>query len=88
MDSSSGNKYSRGKLLAYRRAVDSETVPDELATLSRKTQLEAPQLFGGEKGRGKGGVIREIVKVEGGGKKSREKEDRNGKERRRGSAEL
>jgi len=69
---SSKNKYSRGKLLAHRQVVDKGTVPEELATLARKTQAEAPQLFGGEKGRGKGG-----------GKRNREaKEDRNGREQK------
>lgn len=70
--SANKNKISRGKLLAHRQAVDTGTVPDELATLTRKTQAEAPQLFRGpEKGRGKGG-----------GKRNREpKEDRgSGKE--------
>lgn len=63
--------------MAYRQAVDSTAVPKELASISLKSQSEAPQLFGGaEKGRGKGKRSRE----------TKEKEERTGGKDQRRSA--
>mmetsp|Transcript_76024 Transcript_76024/g.163171 ORF Transcript_76024/g.163171 Transcript_76024/m.163171 type:complete len:570 (-) Transcript_76024:263-1972(-) len=58
---STKNRYTRGKLLAHRKAVLAAPVPEELETIAMKDQVQAPALFAnsGRTSRGDRGSRRE-----------------------------
>lgn len=78
------NQYSRNKLLAHRKAVDGQPVPECMSTMTRIGQEQAPELF--EKtarpGRGRGGASREDRPKEDRRERGPRK-DKDGGERRR-----
>lgn len=78
------NKYHRNKLLAHRKAVRAGDVPVELSTIATKDQTQAPDLFqgggGGGRGAGKGGGGRREDKGGGPREKGERRERREPRE--------